>query len=144
MKNRKAVPEAIASGNKEQKRQLKRNALQQVANPKQKIHDIQQQSLKAMHESIDNFFNTRSQEEPGQLEQYEEETLSDVNQLPLTAELAETTYEYLEPEEYHAAPEKSEAGEQAMEIANKGVEDAMRSAMQSVEQAEKAVSGLGK
>lgn len=124
--NRPAVAE-------NQLQQIRQVVAKQVAELKQQIQLIQQQSLKTMQDTIDTVFKAQASENLQQVASQEQAALQQMKAPPATTQNAQPAPAYA------VIPD----GSQAMAAANQGVEQAMQSAMQSVENAEKALGSLG-
>lgn len=116
-----------------QLQQVRQAVAKQVAELKQQIQLIQQQSLKTMQDTIDAVFKTQASDNLQQVARQEQDTLQQIKNVPAAAPGSPAASGYTE------IPD----GNQAMAIAGQSVEQAMQSAAQSVENAEKALSNLG-
>lgn len=113
-KNKDADQVSVAE--QSQVQQTRQNILMQVAELKKEIQVIQLNTLKAMQDSVDAAFKEQTSESLQQISQMQETVPDPVEEEPF------------------------DAGQQAMEIAEKSVVQAMQSAMESVQQAEKSLN----
>lgn len=134
-------PRSQAQGQQEQLQQIRQNVENQVAQLRQHIQQIQQQSLQTMMEAINTTFKTQSADNLQQLARQEQETMDEATQAIRESELQQAeAMKKISGTVGGATPAYGyDAGTQAMENAQKGVEQAMKSAMANVMTAEKSL-----
>ncbi len=150
-KQRKVPPgkskPAQQPGNKAQVSQIRQNAEKQLAELKKQIQLIQEQSMKAMQESINSVFKTHTAQNLRDLAAQDKDTMKQMAELE--KQIQQAGIDNTGFTNYTANPETT-AGqqellrEQAMESAEKSVAQAMQSALNSVQEAERSISTLGK
>lgn len=117
-KHKNKDADQVSADEQGQVQQIRQNVLIQVAELKKQIQVIQQDTLRALQDSVDTAFKEQTAENLQQISQMQETV----------------------PDTYPAEEEPFDAGQQAMEIAEKSVVQAMQSAMESVQQAEKSLN----
>ncbi|MET0395117.1 MAG: hypothetical protein ABW019_18365 [Chitinophagaceae bacterium] len=115
-----------------QVQQVRQTVAKQVAELKQQISLIQQQSLKTMQETIDSVFRSQVSDNLQQVAKQEQDSLQQMRTPVAPASQPASAYSEIP------------GGNQAMASASKSVDQAMQAAAQSIENAEKALSNLGK
>lgn len=119
-----------------QVQQIRQTVMKQVAELKQQIQLIQQQSLRTMQDTIDSVFRTNTADNLQQLAKQEQDTLQQMKNPPAAGPTPPGTTSY--------GSVVPDAASQAVAAASQSVQQAMQSANQSVENAEKALSNIGK
>jgi chromosome segregation ATPase len=152
-------PSAKTGGMADEMRQIRQDMEKQLADLKQQIQQAQQESLKTLQESIQTTMKAQGNESLQRLQAQEDDALRQVKQSMEAAEsgneenvanigktlAANSAGQAPASASYNAntgEPAPYDAGRIAVENSEKSVEQAMKSAMSSVEAAEKALSGL--
>ena len=137
-------------GNVQQINQIRQNVKQQVAQIRAHFLQIQQNSLKTMHESIQSVFKEQAAENLNKIAEMEkkiyqqmEETMTDAENINQEVAAQYSTAAEIPATETLYMTKGIEDSEALMQMIDKGIEESMQAAHKSLEDAEKLMSDLG-